>query len=90
MGRVQKLKNAIVVDGDTISKVWWCLHQLAAPDLLANPLSEFEELQNLGRDLSRNVAIKMKLQECELSEDVVRFCDELSLEEFNQTGDANE
>ena len=90
MGRVQKLNNSIVVDGDTISKVWWCLNQLADPDLLDNPLSEFEELQNLGRDLSRNVAIKMKLQECELSEDVVRFCDELSLEEFNQTGDANE
>ena len=90
MGRVQKLKNAIVVDGDTISKVWWCLTQLADPDLLDNPLSEFEELQNFSRDLSRNVAIKMKLQECELSEDVVRFCDELSLEEFNQTGDANE
>ena len=90
MGRVQKLKNAIVVDEDTISKVWWCLNQLAAPDLLDNPLSEFEELQNFSRELSRNVAIKMKLQECELSEDVVRFCDELSLEEFNQTGDANE
>ena len=90
MGRVQKLKNAIVVDGDPIRKVWWCLDHLAAPDLLDNPLSEFEELQNLGRDLSRNVAIKMKLQECELSEDVVRFCDELALEEFNQTGDANE
>ena len=90
MGRVQKLKNAIVVDEDTISKVWWCLNQLADQDLLDNPLSEFEELQNFSRELSRNVAIKMKLQECELSEDVVRFCDELSLEEFNQTGDANE
>ena len=90
MGRVQKLKNAIVVDEDTISKVWWCLNQLADPDLLDNPLSELEELQNFSRDLSRNVAIKMKLQECELSEDTVRFCDELSLAEFNQTGDVNE
>ena len=89
MGRVQKLNNAIVVDGDTISKIWWCLNQLADPDLLDNPLSEFEQLQEASRELSRNVAIKMKLQQCELSEDLLDY-DPGSIEEFNKLGDTNE
>lgn len=89
MGRVQKLNNAIVVDEDTISKIWWCLNQLADPDLLENPLSEFEQLQEASRDLSRSIAIKMRLQECNLSEDLVNY-DPDSLDEFNELGDTNE
>ena len=89
MGRVQKLNNAIVVDEDTISSIWWCLNRLADPDLLDNPLSEFEELQAASRDLSRSVAIKMRLQKCELSEKVIEYDHDL-LDEFNNIGDANE
>ena len=91
MGIVQKLNNAIVVDEDTISEIWWCLNRLSDHEVLALPLEDFEEIQTLCRALSRNVALKMRLQECQLSQNVIS-ADRYSLEDFNNQalGDKHE
>ena len=44
MGKVVNLNNALIVDQDTASEVWYALYSLADAEVLDRPISEFQEL----------------------------------------------
>jgi hypothetical protein len=68
MAELRKLKNAVVLDKELISDVWYFLHRLSDPDLLNKELSDFESLQKKGQDICVALSHRMAQQECPLSD----------------------
>ena len=67
MGKVVNLNNALVVDQDTASEVWYALYSLADAEVLDRPISEFQELQKHARFVCLSLTQKMAQQDCALS-----------------------
>ena len=70
MGEVVKLGNSVVVDQEFISEVWCLLHELSDKSFLDRPLTDFQELQDHARSISRVLAAKMAQQDCALSKSI--------------------
>ncbi len=73
MGDVKKLYNAVVVDQEFISQVWYALDALGDPDVLSGSLDSFTELQENSKTLASILAAKMAQQDCGLGDSVISF-----------------
>lgn len=70
MGQAHKLNNAIIVDQDTISGLWYLLHRLSDSSLLDEGLPVLEDLQSQGRHACVALSHKISQQGCCLSEEM--------------------
>jgi hypothetical protein len=70
MGEVVKLNNAVVVDQETVSELWYALYTLGDGKVLDRPLSEFHELQEHARFVCLKLTEKMVEQDCALSSEI--------------------
>ena len=86
MGKLVNLNNALIVDQDTASEVWYALYSLADAEVLDRPISEFQELQEEAANASRCIAIKMLQQNCEPS---ARITSCGLLPSFNEEGEVS-
>ncbi len=73
MGDVKKLYNAVVVDQELISQIWYTLDALGDPDVLSGSLDSFTELQENSKTLASVLAAKMAQQDCGLGDGVISF-----------------
>ena len=89
MGEVVNLNNALVVDQDTASEVWYALYSLADAEVLDRPISEFQELQKHARFVCLSLTQKMALQDCALSSAIANSGYQSDWEKLVEEGDVN-
>ncbi len=89
MGKVVNLNNALVVDQDTASEVWYALYSLADAEVLDRPISEFQELQKHARFVCLSLTQKMAQQDCALSSSIANSGYQSDWEKLVEEGDVN-
>ena len=89
MGKVVNLNNALVVDQDTASEVWYALYSLADAEVLDRPISEFQELQKHARFVCLSLTQKMAQQDCALSSSIANSGYQSDWEKLIEEGDVN-
>ena len=89
MGKVVNLNNALVVDQDTASEVWYALYSLADAEVLDRPISEFQELQKHARFVCLSITQKMAQQDCALSSSIANSGYQSDWEKLIEEGDVN-
>ena len=89
MGKVVNLNNALVVDQDTASEVWYALYSLADAEVLDRPISEFQELQKHARFVCLSITQKMAQQDCALSSSIASWGYLSDWQNLLQEGDVN-
>ena len=89
MGKVVNLNNALIVDQDTASEVWYALYSLADAEVLDLPLSEFKELQKHARFVCLSITQKMAQQDCALSSSIANSGYLSDWQNLLQEGDVN-
>ena len=89
MGKVVNLNNALVVDQDTASEVWYALYSLADAEVLDRPISEFQELQKHARFVCMSLTQKMAQQDCALSSSIANSGYLSDWQKLLQEGDVN-
>ena len=86
MGKVVNLNNALIVDQDTASEVWY---SLADAEVLDRPISEFQELQKHARFVCLSITQKMAQQDCALSSSIANSGYLSDWQNLLQEGDVN-
>ena len=89
MGKVVNLNNALVVDQDTASEVWYALYSLADAEVLDRPISEFQELQKHARFVCLSITQKLAQQDCALSSSIANSGYLSDWQNLLQEGDVN-
>ncbi len=89
MGKVVNLNNALIVDQDTASEVWYALYSLADAEVLDRPISEFQELQKHARFVCLSLTQKMAQQDCALSSSIANSGYQSDWEKLVEEGDVN-
>lgn len=89
MGKVVNLNNALIVDQDTASEVWYALYSLADAEVLDRPISEFQELQKHARFVCLSITQKMAQQDCALSSSIAGSGYLSDWQNLLQEGDVN-
>ena len=89
MGKVVDLNNALIVDRDTASEVWYALYSLADAEVLDRPISEFQELQKHARFVCLSLTQKMAQQDCALSSSIANSGYQSDWEKLVEEGDVN-
>jgi hypothetical protein len=87
MGEVVKLNNAVVVDQETVSELWYALYTLADGEVLDRPLSEFHKLQEHARFVCLSLTQKMVQQDCALSSEIANSGYQSDWEKLVEEGD---
>ena len=89
MGKVVNLNNALIVDQDTASEVWYALYSLADAEVLDRPISEFLELLMHARFVCLSLTQKMAQQDCALSSSIANSGYLSDWQKLVEEGDVN-
>ena len=89
MGKVVNLNNALIVDQDTASEVWYAFYSLADAEVLDRPISEFQELQKHARFVCLSLTQKMAQQDCALSSSIANSGYLSDWQKLVEEGDVN-
>lgn len=81
MGELVRLHNAVVIDQEFISQLWYYLNTLSDPEVINGNLSDFTLIQQGAAEHCCALAIKMAEQDCGLGDSVIDQ-DRKALEEW--------